>query len=69
MGPNVATEFDPVMTGMIDFVAGAVEETTEFSEHDESLSTKSVRSIIQTEPIYFNVCTNRFIKIKGMVND
>ena len=34
-----------VMTGMIDFVAGAVEETTEFSEHDESLSTKSMRSI------------------------
>ena len=31
--------------GMIDFVAGAVEETTEFLEHDESLSTKSMRSI------------------------
>ena len=45
MGPNVATEFDPVMIGMIDFVAGAVEETTEFLEHDESLSTKSMRSI------------------------
>ena len=42
MGPNVATEFDAVMIGMIDFVAGAVEVATEFSGHDESLSTKSM---------------------------
>ena len=45
MGPNVATVFDPVITGMIDFVAGADEEAIEFSEHDESLSTNSMRSI------------------------